>query len=198
MTLLLLPIFLLLCAVCQNLFAAGHALSMTASQACVPLQRLLSTPLLLLVPPHPNPSSFPLQLAAQAKSTEAVPIKVQLIAPPLYVMTTSSLDKIAGIEALTAAIAACKAEIEAAGGQIFVKRAPTVTSSKDETDLQRMLEDLEAANAEVSGDDESSDGSGSDSESGSDGEVKDKDKKDKDGAARGGAGGPASPRKKGM
>lgn len=88
-------------------------------------------------------------LAAQAKSTEAVPIKVQLIAPPLYVMTTSSLDKVAGIEALTAAIAACKEEIEAAGGQIFVKRAPTVTSSKDETDLQRMLEDLEAANAGV-------------------------------------------------
>lgn len=143
---------------------------------------------------HVDAALAPLQLAAQAKSTEAVPIKVQLIAPPLYVMTTSSLDKLAGIEALTAAITACKEEIEAAGGQIFVKRAPTVTSSKDESDLQRMLEDLEAANAEVSGDEESSDGSGSDSESGSDDEGK--DKKDA-GAARGGAGGPASPRKKG-
>lgn len=52
------------------------------------------------------------QLAGQALSTDAIPIKVQLIAPPLYVMTTTCLDKAAGIAALTDAIAAVKAAIE--------------------------------------------------------------------------------------
>jgi len=84
-----------------------------------------------------------------------VPIKVQLIAPPLYVMTTSCLDKAAGVEALNAAIAAAKAEIEKRGGQLAVKKAPTVTSSREESELQRMLADLEAANAEISGDEDS-------------------------------------------
>jgi translation initiation factor 2 alpha subunit (eIF-2alpha) len=37
-----------------------------------------------------------LQLAGQALSTEIIPIKVQLVAPPLYVMTTACLDKAAG------------------------------------------------------------------------------------------------------
>jgi hypothetical protein len=84
-----------------------------------------------------------------------VPIKVQLIAPPLYVMTTTCLDKAAGVEAMTRAVAAAKAEIEARGGQLAVKKAPTVTSSRDDSELQRMLSDLEAANAEISGDDDS-------------------------------------------
>ena len=62
-------------------------------------------------------------LAGQALSSAAVPIKVQLIAPPLYVMTTQCLDKVAGIGALTAAIAATKKVIEAKGGQLNVKMA---------------------------------------------------------------------------
>lgn len=64
-----------------------------------------------------------MQLAGQALSTEVIPVRVQLIAPPLYVMTTSCLDKVAGIDALTAAIGAVKAVIEARGGQLFVKMA---------------------------------------------------------------------------
>ena len=84
-----------------------------------------------------------------------MPIKVQLIAPPLYVMTTTCLDKAAGIEAMTRAVAAAKAEIDARGGQLAVKKAPTVTSSRDDSELQRMLSDLEAANAEISGDEDS-------------------------------------------
>ena len=48
---------------------------------------------------------------------------MQLIAPPLYVMTTACLDKAAGIEALNTAIAAVKRVIEARGGQLNVKMA---------------------------------------------------------------------------
>ena len=33
-------------------------------------------------------------LAAEAVSTETVPVSVQLIAPPLYVMTTACMDKV--------------------------------------------------------------------------------------------------------
>ena len=139
-------------------------------------QRVASTPLRT----HPSPSPPALhapfvsprvgqttaQLAAQALSTDAVPIKVQLIAPPLYVMTTTCVDKAAGVDALTAAIAAAKAEIEKRGGQLAVKKAPLVTSSREDSELQRMLADLEAANAEVSGDEDSDeDDDASDSES---------------------------------
>ena len=80
---------------------------------------------------------------------------MQLIAPPLYVMTTTCLDKASGMEAMNLAVAAAKAEIEKRGGQLAVKKAPTVTSSRDDSELQRMLADLEAANAEVSGDEDS-------------------------------------------
>ncbi len=104
-----------------------------------------------------------------------MPIKVQLIAPPLYVMTTTCLDKAAGVEAMTRAVAAAKAEIEARGGQLAVKKAPTVTSSRDDSELQRMLSDLEAANAEISGDDDS--------------DADDDDDDDDDDESDGGAGG---------
>lgn len=108
-------------------------------------------------------------LCAEACGTDKVPIKVQLIAPPLYVMLTSTLDKAAGIDVLNGAIAAAKAEVEKHGGQLAVKKAPTVTSSRDDSELQRMLEDLEMANEEVSGDedsdeDEEEEGSGSEDE----------------------------------
>lgn len=109
-----------------------------------------------------------MQEAAEALSTEAVPIKVQLIAPPVFVMLATTLDKAGGIERMTAAIAVAKAEIEKHGGQLIVKKAPTVTSSRDDSELQRMLAELEMANAEVSGDEDSDDDSGDDS--GSDGE----------------------------
>jgi translation initiation factor 2 subunit 1 len=97
------------------------------------------------------------QLKAEDASTEAIPIRVQLIAPPLYVMLTNTLDKVGGIEAMKAAIEAAKAEVERRGGTLVVKKVPTVTSNRDDTELQRMLEDLEAANAEISGDEESFD-----------------------------------------
>lgn len=40
--------------------------------------------------------------AAEACSTEDCPIKMKLVAPPLYVLTTQTLDKNKGVDALTA------------------------------------------------------------------------------------------------
>ena len=84
--------------------------------------------------------------AAQAVTCEGVPIKVRLIAPPLFVMTTQCLDKAAGIDALTTAIEAVRVKISASGGQLSVKAAPAVTSASDDADaaLASMMEEMAA------------------------------------------------------
>jgi len=78
-------------------------------------------------------------LAGQALSTELTPIKVQLIAPPLYVMLTTTLDKAAGVAALHAALDAIKTVLESKGGRLLIKSAPSVTTDQDESELARML-----------------------------------------------------------
>lgn len=90
-------------------------------------------------------------------STEETPISIKLIAPPQYVMITNSLTKDAGIDVLNKAMEVVKAEIESRGGTYAVKMAPRVTSQRDETELQRLMEQLEKENAEVAGDDDASD-----------------------------------------
>lgn len=95
--------------------------------------------------------------AGEAVSTEEIPIKIKLVAPPLYVMVTSSLSKDAGIAALNQAIEAIRTSITAAGGSIKVKVEPRAVSERDEKDLKALLETLDKANREVSGDDDISD-----------------------------------------
>jgi len=92
-----------------------------------------------------------------AGSTELAPVKVRLIAPPLYVMMTSSMEKKAGIDALTTALAAATEEINRRGGRIVVKQEPHAVSEKEEDALKEELEKLEQENAEVDGDDDVSD-----------------------------------------
>ena len=56
-------------------------------------------------------------------STEALPIKINLIAPPLYVVTTTSLDKDAGVKILTQVIESVNKSIKEKGGAMNVKMA---------------------------------------------------------------------------
>lgn len=86
-------------------------------------------------------------------STEEMPIKINLIAPPLYVMSTHTLERTDGVQKLTEAMHAIQKNIEAAGGVFTVKMAPKVVSDTEELELARQLEKLEEANREVSGDD---------------------------------------------
>lgn len=103
--------------------------------------------------------------AAEALSTEDCPVKMKLVAPPLYVLTTQSLDKNRGVEVLTAACDACKASMEKAKGKLVVKEAARAVSERDDRLLAEKLEALEAANKEVDGDaDRSSDEDGSEDE----------------------------------
>mmetsp|Transcript_4003 Transcript_4003/g.8113 ORF Transcript_4003/g.8113 Transcript_4003/m.8113 type:complete len:332 (+) Transcript_4003:35-1030(+) len=93
--------------------------------------------------------------AAQACSTDTNEIKMRLVAPPLYVLTTMTLNKARGIELLNEAVVACQKSIESNKGQMRVKEAARAVSEKEERALQEELEAAEAANREVAGDSDS-------------------------------------------
>lgn len=87
-------------------------------------------------------------------STEAMPIKINLIAPPLYVVTTQTMERSEGLELLGKAVEAIKEDISAAGGIFSIKEAPRVVSDIDEIELEKHLAKLEEENREVAGDDD--------------------------------------------
>ncbi|CAK9290589.1 unnamed protein product [Gordionus sp. m RMFG-2023] len=87
-------------------------------------------------------------------STEEMPIKINLIAPPLYVITTNTLEKTDGLNALNESIKQIQKDIESNGGHFNVKMPPTIVTDTDEAELQKQLEKLEQANAEVDGDED--------------------------------------------
>ncbi|KAM6359791.1 eukaryotic translation initiation factor 2 subunit 1 isoform 1-T3 [Alca torda] len=87
-------------------------------------------------------------------STENMPIKINLIAPPRYVMTTTTLERTEGLSVLNQAMAVIKEKIEEKRGVFNVQMEPKVVTDTDETELARQLERLERENAEVDGDDD--------------------------------------------
>lgn len=101
-------------------------------------------------------------IKAQDLGTEDLPVKIKLVAPPLYVMVTTSLDKDKGVEYLTKAVDEIKSEITKRKGDLVVKVPPRAVSERDDRDLNAYMEELERQNMEVDGDD---DASGSEEES---------------------------------
>lgn len=94
-------------------------------------------------------------------------VKINLIAPPLYVMTTVSLDKDKGVEILNKALAAIKEVITAKKGSMNVKMEPCAVTATDEAALALMMEKYEKENEEIGGDDSNEDdekGEGDDDE----------------------------------
>ncbi|CAJ1895637.1 unnamed protein product [Cylindrotheca closterium] len=87
-----------------------------------------------------------------AVGSETNPIRIKLIAPPIYVLSTTTLEKEVGIGMLNKAIDTIKETITAKGGKIDVKMAPKAVSVKEETELQDMMERLAMENEEVDGD----------------------------------------------
>ncbi|CAG2234827.1 EIF2S1 [Mytilus edulis] len=106
-----------------------------------------------------------------ALSTESMPIKINLIAPPLYVMTTSTLERTEGMALLNKAIAVIKEDIEEAGGIFNIQQQPRFVSDTDEVELAKQMQRLEEENREISGD-EDSEGE----QNGTDGEEEEEDK----------------------
>jgi translation initiation factor 2 subunit 1 len=91
-------------------------------------------------------------LAGEDAGTSDAPIKIKLIAPPMYVMTCMTLDKENGISVVNAAIEKVKESIETSGGELQVKMAPKAVTQREESELAAMLERLALEQEEVSGD----------------------------------------------
>ncbi|RZC40691.1 eukaryotic translation initiation factor 2 subunit 1 [Asbolus verrucosus] len=92
--------------------------------------------------------------AGLSLSSEELPIKINLIAPPLYVMTTSTPEKQDGLKVLNDAIDKIRTTITELGGVFNVQMAPKVVTATDEAELQRQMERAELENTEVAGDDD--------------------------------------------
>ncbi|KAF3908234.1 hypothetical protein AA313_de0203981 [Arthrobotrys entomopaga] len=90
--------------------------------------------------------------AAEAKHTADTPVKVKLVSPPLYVLTSQCLSKESGIAVLESAIAAIEESIHAAGGTCVVKMAPKAVTESDDEELKKLMEKKALENMEVSGD----------------------------------------------
>ncbi|KAJ3996182.1 eukaryotic translation initiation factor 2 subunit alpha [Lentinula boryana] len=92
--------------------------------------------------------------AGENESTEAVPIKVKLVAPPFYVLSTNATDKYSAVDRLERAIESIQSTIEDQGGSLVVKMKPKAVSETDEHDLAQLMAKAGQENAEVSGDED--------------------------------------------
>ncbi len=95
-------------------------------------------------------------LAGEAASTADVTISAKLVAPPLYVLTTSCMDKALGLATMNKAVEAIDRTIKEANGQIVVKMKPKIVNEVDEKTLSELMRKSELDNAEVSGDEDNS------------------------------------------
>ncbi|KAI8912078.1 eukaryotic translation initiation factor 2 alpha subunit-domain-containing protein [Powellomyces hirtus] len=102
--------------------------------------------------------------AGEACSTEDVPIKVKLVAPPMYFVMTNSLDKVSGIEQMEKALVAIEESITKNAGELKIKMKPKVVSASDDAELAKLLAQVEKENAEISGDEDDSDNDKGDDE----------------------------------
>lgn len=79
-------------------------------------------------------------------------VTIKLIAPPMYVMTTITLDRELGIDTLTKAIERVATRIRSKGGTLDVKMAPKAITDREESEMQAMLDRLALEQEEVDGD----------------------------------------------
>lgn len=75
-------------------------------------------------------------------TTEEMPIKVNLIAPPHYVVTASTLERAEGIEAVNRVIETVRLAIEKLNGTYKTITPPKVVSDLEEEELKKRMEEL--------------------------------------------------------
>lgn len=92
-----------------------------------------------------------LRTAEESNNAEGQ-IKVKLVAPPLYVLTSQCLDKAIGIKMLEEAIVRIEKKIKESGGGCTVKMPPKAVTAHDDAALQELMEKRERENMQVSGD----------------------------------------------
>lgn len=93
---------------------------------------------------------------AEARNTADTQIKVKLVSPPLYVLTSQCYDKNTGIQFLEKAIQDIDANIKNAGGNCSIRMAPKAVTENDDAELQALMDKREKENQEVSGDEDAS------------------------------------------
>lgn len=93
---------------------------------------------------------------AELSNTADSQIRVKLVAPPLYVLTSQCLDKNLGVKMLEDAIEKINKTIKESGGGCIVKMAPKAVTESDDAALQELMEKRERENMEVSGDESQS------------------------------------------
>ena len=95
--------------------------------------------------------------AGEAVSTENIPIKIKLVAPPLYVLVTHSTDKVGGVALMEQALEKIQETIEKSEGKVTVKMKPKAVSAVEDEELAQLMAKVERENTEVQGDDDSED-----------------------------------------
>merc|ERR1711892_85937 len=114
------------------------------------------------------------------KGTEEIPIRINLIAPPVYVMTCSTPERSDGLALLNEGCKAVEEKIKGVGGNFAIQMAPKVVTATDEDELAARIRRAEEENAEVDGDDDDDEqvGMGGNKDVGS-GDDDDEDKDEK-------------------
>jgi len=92
--------------------------------------------------------------AGIAVGSQEIPIKINLIAPPVYVMTCSTPEKAEGLALLNDGCKAVEEKIISSGGIFKIQMDPKVVTATDEDELAARIKRAEEENAEIDGDDD--------------------------------------------
>jgi len=84
-------------------------------------------------------------------------VRIKLLAPPLYVLTTQTINRKEGIEILSQAIDAVKSSIESNKGKLVVREGARAVSERDEKLLKEQMARLDSQNRDVAGDSDEED-----------------------------------------
>jgi len=106
---------------------------------------------------HPRQTSSPEDDIVYTIWMDCV-VSMKLVAPPLYVLTTHTIDQQKGIDTLSLAGDACRDSLVANKGKMVVKEAARAVSERDERLMANTLEVLEHEKNEVDDDSDSDTG----------------------------------------
>ena len=84
-------------------------------------------------------------------------LQINLIAPPEFIMTTTTLDQTEGVAKLKGALSVIKQVIEEKHGSFNVVVEPKIATELDDMELENEMKHRELANQEVDGDNSNSD-----------------------------------------
>ncbi|KAF0989861.1 hypothetical protein HZS_3900 [Henneguya salminicola] len=84
------------------------------------------------------------------------PVKINLISPPIYMVSTIVFDRDEGLRLMNNVVETIRTEIMLREGHFNLKLAPKIVTDIDEAELARQMENLERAKDPIDGDDLSS------------------------------------------